>query len=166
MDWPERMGSVAGVELWRMAIDLPEGRLEVHRATLSAAERERAARPARPEVRARFVAARAGLRFVLAGHLGVAPSAVALGEGQRGKPEVAGGPRFSVSHSGGLAVYAVAGARETGVDVERVRPVSHADRIAQQWFCEEERRAWAASAVSMRRLLPSGWRRPARRPGG
>jgi 4'-phosphopantetheinyl transferase len=138
------MGRVGGVDLWRMAIDLPEARLGAHRATLSAAERERAGRLRRPEVQGRFVAARAGLRFVVAGYLGVAPGAVAVAEGPRGKPEVAGGPRFSVSHSAGLAIYAVAGDRETGVDVERLRPVSHADRIAQQWFCEEERRAYLA----------------------
>ena len=160
MDWPERLGRVGGVDLWRMAIDLPEERLAAHRATLSAAERERAGRLRRPEVQGRFVAARAGLRFVVAGYLGVAPAAVAIAEGPRGKPEVAGDLRFSVSHSAGLALYAVVRGRETGVDVERLRPVSHADRIAQQWFCEEERRTYLAGRTAAPELAFFGmWTR-------
>jgi len=83
-----------------------------------------------------------------------------IAEGPRGKPEVAGDLRFSVSHSAGLALYAVVRGRETGVDVERLRPVSHADRIAQQWFCEEERRTYLAGRTAAPELAFFGmWTR-------
>src|SRR5262249_36195276 len=48
--------------------------------------------------------------------------------GEHGKPWVEGGPRFNLSHTGGLALIAVSSTREVGIDVERADRRAHAVR--------------------------------------
>jgi len=66
-------------------------------------------------------AAHSALRQVLAGYLGQPPAAIEIELGGSGKPRLPGGElQFNLSHSGGLALIAVASDRPVGVDVERV----------------------------------------------
>lgn len=67
------------------------------------------------------MAARWALRQVLGRYLGGEPAGIELRFGSRGKPMLAApnSPlRFNLSHSGELALIAIAGEREVGVDVE------------------------------------------------
>jgi 4'-phosphopantetheinyl transferase len=69
---------------------------------------------------------------------------VPLGFGEHGKPLLAGaagGVRFNVAHSGGMALLAVARGREVGVDVEALRPDLPAARLAQRFYPPEDRAA-------------------------
>jgi len=107
------------VDLWRVDLDAPD----VDLSPLSADERARAARFLRDDPRRRWQAGRAALRTVLGGYLGIAPAAVELELGHRGKPALAdpeASLRFNLSHSGELALIALARGREVGVDVERI----------------------------------------------
>jgi 4'-phosphopantetheinyl transferase len=155
------MGSVGPAAVWRLDLDLGETALASAWTVLSAGERERADRMARPESRRRFVAARAGLRWILADHVGTDPRALVLAIGAHGKPSVPGGPLFSLSHSEGLALCAVTGDREVGLDVEWVRPIPEADAILDRWFGEPERRAWRASGGCARGFMRLWTRREA-----
>jgi 4'-phosphopantetheinyl transferase len=61
-----------------------------------------------------------------------------------GKPALVNVPRdrcpsFNLSHSGDLALLAVASGRDVGVDVEQVQPIADADAIAEHYFCARER---------------------------
>jgi len=70
-------------------------------------------------------ASRRALRRVLGHYLEEDPAAIELRLGEHGKPTLADPSatlRFNLSHSGGLALIAVARGREVGVDVERIRP--------------------------------------------
>ena len=98
-------------------------------ALLDASERGRWSRFRRDQDRARYLAAHALARIVLAGHLGVAATELGLssvcrhcGGTDHGKPRLAagGGIEFSLSHSGGRVVLAVARGAAVGVDVERL----------------------------------------------
>ena len=116
---------------------------------LSNIERERASRFAFERDRRRFVIARGQLRQLLGVRLGVAPHAVQLVYGQRGKPALAAalagsGLRFNLSRCGGVAVYAFAYDREIGVDVEEVRVMPDADDIVAQMFSPRESAAYFA----------------------
>jgi len=114
---------VAAVEVWQ--IDLSRGP-RASAASLSAAERARAARLLGAGQAERWMAARSALRELLGERLGVAPAAVELAAGEHGKPEVPGAAlRFNVSHTGEFALIALAG-REVGVDVERLDRTSRA----------------------------------------
>jgi 4'-phosphopantetheinyl transferase len=116
-------------------------------ARLSEDERARAARFVFDRDRIRYTNARTGLRQVLGACLGIAPAAVRLTYGPRGKPQLvsaAGGIRFNLSHSGDRAIVAVALGAEVGVDIERVRDdLDHAG-LAESFFTVRERAEIAA----------------------
>lgn len=70
-------------------------------------------------------AARAGLRLLLGSYLGIDPRAVKILQGAFGRPELAPvhDPHdlcFSLSHTAGLAVFAIGRGRAIGIDVEAV----------------------------------------------
>lgn len=79
---------------------------EVHVLRLPSAEREEAGR---------------AVREIVAAYLEASPDAIRIVTGEHGKPELADGTlRFNLSHSGDLALVAVARERDVGVDVERI----------------------------------------------
>jgi 4'-phosphopantetheinyl transferase len=81
------------------------------------------------------------LRRVLARRLGGSLPELAFRRGERGKPELVGGElAFNLSHSGGLAVIAVAERGEVGVDLEQVRPLRRLDLLEQGALTRDERR--------------------------
>jgi 4'-phosphopantetheinyl transferase len=110
---------------------------------LSPAERRRAEQFRWAEARKRFAAARAGLRAILGRYLGLPAAAIVLADGAHGKPRLSRAEHglhlhFNVAHSGDLALVAVSANCEIGVDVERLRPVSHWEEIAIRYFHEAE----------------------------
>jgi 4'-phosphopantetheinyl transferase len=120
--------------------------------TLSDDERDRAARFRLPHDRRRFCAARALLRRLLGDRLGLPAHAVRLGVGLYGKPFLCGpaprqgldpGLEFNVSHSGPIAVYAVA-EQPVGVDIQRVDPDLEWPALAQSFFAPSEYMAISA----------------------
>jgi 4'-phosphopantetheinyl transferase len=108
---------------------LPRHALE----SLSAEELERAERIIEPVMRDRFRNSRAALRALLSTCTGTVPAELAFGRTGRGKPVLLSGRSidFSISHSRGLAVVAVA-ACPTGVDVEHLRTPLHLERTARR----------------------------------
>jgi hypothetical protein len=79
------------------------------------------------------------LRQVLAVYTGQEPAQIRLQEGRHGKPRLAdpaGRLRFNLSHSGELALVAVSGEFEVGVDVERLRP-KREESFYRDWACHE-----------------------------
>lgn len=130
-------------------LEIVLARLEVHSRALealarllSADELARAARLHARRHRDRFVAARGTLRRLVGERTGEDPRAVAFVYGASGKPALENGAlHFNVSHSEDLALYAFSGA-EVGVDVEAVREVPEADRLAREWFDEDEYRRY------------------------
>lgn len=126
------------VHVWAARLDdLPEADLLVQ---LSVDERERARRFAFERDRRHFTSARGFLRILLGRYLGRDPSTLRFAVGPRGKPFLSGseGPRFNLSHSGGLALLAFAVDRELGIDVERERPMPDAEDIARRYFSQRE----------------------------
>ena len=120
-----------GVSLDGARLELGEGAVHVWRADLDAiggrfggllerGELERAERIVREPTRRRWMAARGALRALLGVHLDEHPTALRFTRGKGGKPvlELHEDFHFSVSHSGGLAVYALSELSPVGVDVE------------------------------------------------
>ncbi len=90
---------------------------------LPAKERDRAVKLLSDKARRRWVASRWALRSVLAHYTEQEPGKVELRFGERGKPMLAdpdASLRFNLSHSGELALVAVAEAREVGVDIQAI----------------------------------------------
>ena len=90
---------------------------------LPSAERDRAAKLRSDAARKRWVASRWALRRVLGRYLEREPAEIELRFGSRGKPALVAPDaplHFNLSHSGGLALIAVAGEREVGIDVQLI----------------------------------------------
>ena len=131
------------IHVWRADLDPPTSHLQLLAKTLSADERNRAERFYFEQHRNRFIAGRGILRTILARYLGIDPSEVQFGYEPRGKPilaETSGDSRlcFNLSHSQGLALYAVGRDRSLGIDLEYIRPISDAEQLAKRFFSAQE----------------------------
>lgn len=72
-----------------------------------------------PGDRKRALVARAALRLLLTRCTGDGePGAIPITTGQHGKPMLAGGPQFNLSHGGDVVLFAFAAVDPVGVDVE------------------------------------------------
>jgi 4'-phosphopantetheinyl transferase len=123
------------VHVWRIDLDatVPEAGI-----ILSPDEQTRAARFVYAHHRRRFVAARVALRRVLADYLAQPPEALAFSYSPQGKPLLPGtGLHFNLSHSGPMALLAVA-RRRVGVDVEQIDPSRALPSIAMRFFSARE----------------------------
>ena len=94
--------------------------------------------------RNRFVATRSALRALLADVTGQDAARVSFRYGAAGRPALEDAPHieFSVSHSGDMALIAIALKEspcfELGIDVEAVRAVADAVAIAERYFTKAE----------------------------
>jgi 4'-phosphopantetheinyl transferase len=72
----------------------------------------------------------------------MAPERLHFVYSHRGKPALVSGPqqplKFNVSHSGELALYAIAWRRELGVDIEQIRTDIEFEQIAKRFFSQNE----------------------------
>ena len=140
------------VHVWRTALDVPESQGRNLWDTLTADECQRAERYIFERDRAHFVVARGLLRVLLGRYLRQEPQSLRFTYGPHGKPALAtntggGALCFNVSHSHGLALYAVTRGRELGVDVESIRPEVVQEKIAEHFFSPHE--------VAVLRALPT-----------
>lgn len=101
-------------------------------------ERARAERLRQPDARRHYVAGRTLLRRVLGTVLRVPPSAIRFAYSPSGKPSISSPANdalcFSLSHAGDMILVALAIGVDVGVDLERVRVVPAAERIARRIF--------------------------------
>jgi 4'-phosphopantetheinyl transferase len=146
----EKLGD--DIHVWHVELDREQKEIAHLESTLSADEKARADRFHFLNDRNRFVVARGILRELLGGYLQKAPAGLEFSCGQHGKPSLAGreastGFSFNVSHSSGLAVYAIARNRNLGIDVEHVWPESAGEDIAERHFSARE-------VSELRRLPP------------
>ncbi len=150
LEGPERPLLREGeAHVWRAGLEPGATTLRRLWEILSTDEQERADRFHFQRDREHFVAARGGLREILGRYTGAAPQSLRFSYDYYGKPSLsvdAGDtpPRFNVSHSGGVALYAVAAGRAVGVDVERVREDFAGLDIAKNFFSPDEVAALSA----------------------
>lgn len=121
------------VHVWRLTLDHP---LEQFLSLLHADEVERANRFHFERDRKHFVIARGFLRVLLGRYLTADPKGLTFSYGAYGKPslEIETPLRFNMSHSHGVALYALTEGRDIGVDVEFVRADFTTDDIARRYF--------------------------------
>lgn len=138
-DWPSDLpGGV--VHLWERRLDATPAEVNACYELLSGAERERAQRFRIERPRIAFVLTRGTLRSLLAHYQGGEPQAVRFRYQDQGKPflEDDNNLFFNVSHTDGLALLAFAKGRRLGVDVEKVKPDTEVEKLAERFFSERE----------------------------
>ena len=130
------------LHVWRAQLDLPPALLQRMASTLSSDETVRAERFLIARAGERSVAARGILRQLLGIYLGLDPAKVEFCYGPEGKPSLStihnSNLHFSVSHSGRMALFAVCGGAELGVDIEEVKSDFKGMQIASHFFSEKE----------------------------
>jgi 4'-phosphopantetheinyl transferase len=131
------------VHIWRAKLDLSANEIVRLETLLSEDEKLRANRFRFPQHRRRFIAARAILREILANYLQINSYALRFEYSDRGKPKLAKSMeasswQFNVSHSQELALYGFTCHKRIGVDVEYLRPMDDAAKIAERFFSAQE----------------------------
>ncbi len=144
------------VHVWCAALNLKASRVHRLEQILSADERTRAERFYFQKDHEHFIVARGLLRAILGRYLDIEPSQVRFSYSSYGKPFLAGEGgdafRFNLSHSNGLALYAISHRRELGIDLEYIRPKLVDERIAERFSPRE---------VAALRELPANTRQEA-----
>lgn len=126
---------------------------------LGADERARAARFRFARDRRRFVVRRARLRQLLGAAVGRAPAALVFAGSSHGKPLLADGPPFSLSHSADMMLLAI-GEGDVGCDIEWIDPALDWPPLAETFFTATERAALAAlPPAAARRAFFACWAR-------
>lgn len=129
------------IHVWKASLDVCDERFDQLRAMLSSDEIERARRYHAELDARRFIVGRGLLRELVGHHASAPPHALSFGYNEYGKPALLGDNSalcLNLSHSGQLAVFAIAKAREVGVDIEEHLPARADMRIAQEFFSPRE----------------------------
>jgi len=142
-DVGERLGTVdlagAVADLWFAWVGDHAGDVErFSRDSLSDDERARLGKYRSREAAERYVVTRSLVRIVLSDRLGIPAPEINVSRTDTGKPVVAEGVHFNVSHSGDLVLLALSDTRAVGVDVERRRTVPRVDSLIQRWLTDDE----------------------------
>ena len=153
------------VHVWRLPRRALARTLDKDGILVSAAEQAQSERIRRVGARAESLAGWAFLREVVSLYLAVPPQELVFDFDPRGKPALVkeqnpGDLRFSLSHSGGTLLVAVARGREVGVDVETIRPDRPHLDLARRFFSSEEAKVLAALPARVRPFaFTSAWTR-------
>ncbi|MCA1959112.1 MAG: 4'-phosphopantetheinyl transferase superfamily protein [Nitrospira sp.] len=129
----------AEIHVWGFVLDLSEEEIVLARSTLSDEERARADRFVSDLHRRWFIAAHAGLRKLLKRYR-PRHADLKIERAAAGKPYLRDTPslRFSLTHSHGRALVAVAWDRDVGVDLEKVRPEVDVLTLARRFLSKHD----------------------------
>ena len=139
------------VHVWRASVDPAESRIGALAETLSVDEWDRAGKFYFEKDRRSFIVTRGTLRALLGRYLHRSPDRLRFCYGPHGKPALtrdSGGDtvRFNLSHSHGMALFAMTRHGDVGIDVELIRPHLAGEEITERFFSPRE--------VSMLRNVP------------
>ncbi len=130
------------VHSWCVALDVPDETFAGLCATLTSDESNRSDRLRFAHDRRRFIVARGALRTLLASYLGAAPGRIRFVYNPFGKPaltpEFGDRIKFNLSHSGDLALIAVASSADLGIDLEYIRARPGDAELARCFFSDSE----------------------------
>lgn len=137
------------IHVYRAALDVASAEQVALAECLSAQERERAAHYHFENDRRKFIVRSGVRRQLLAKYLNTAAAQIAFKVTTFGKPSLdvpfdQSGLHFNSSDSGERAVYALTLQRDLGIDIEVLRPLPDADKLAQRYFSPAELRTLLA----------------------
>ncbi len=144
------------IQVWRAVLNEPAASIDHYLHTLAVDEQRKAERFYFQRDREHFIIAHGVLRALLGRYLNRPPESVSFCYSEHGKPSLAPESgeatiRFNMSHSQGMALYAVARNREVGVDLEFVRRDLEAEQIAERFFSGREIAELHALPAELRR---------------
>lgn len=146
------------VHVWCADLNLPDLELARLGTFLSDDEIARANKFRFVEHQKRFTAARGILRQLLANYLQISPCEVKFDYSDRGKPSLSGCHhnhhlQFNLSHSQNHALYGFTLNDLIGVDVEYIKDMPDAIKIAQRFFSTQEYELIKSTAIKEQERL-------------
>ncbi len=150
------------VHVWSASLDQPSAD---YVALLSADEQAKAQRFHFERDRRRFIVGRGTLRMILGRYVNLPPEKLRFEYHAYGKPALVAELLkqefcFNLSHSEEMVLYAVTRNREVGIDLEYIRPIPDAEKLAEQFFSPAERAELDALPLSKKLVsFFSGWTR-------
>ena len=131
------------VHVWRVRLNQTDGRVQQLQQNLSDDERLRVERFHFDRDRRRFMVSQGMLRLIIGDYIDMEPSRLQFYSGHRGKPylkhSLGNVPlQFNLAHSKEIVLYAFTCSREIGIDVEYVRDMLDAEKIALTTFSSLE----------------------------
>lgn len=150
------------VHLWRADLNQNSDIVRRMWLFLNQEEQERAKRYVFEPDRIQFTLTRGILRQLLGRYLRRSAEEIEFSVAPKGKPTIRGNPelRFSLSHSGGLVLYAFSMNRELGVDLEREKTETSSLDIVNSYFSRKERAEFLALPPNIQNLaFYVGWTR-------
>ena len=131
------------VHVWQASLHVSASYLRTFESMLTADELARAERFYFQKHREHFIAGRGLLRNILSRYLDREPGQLRFRYNSYGKPDLieetgTEGLCFNLSHSHGIALYAVTRNREIGIDIEYFRPDVEAEKLAERFFSPRE----------------------------
>ncbi len=128
--------------VWRAKLDLSTDEISELTKILAEDERIKAFRFRFPQHQQRYIAARGILRKLLGSYLNISGDAIEFDYNSRGKPQISNlnaiNLQFNVSHSQDLALYGITRDRRIGIDLEYLRNMDDAEKIARRFFAPTE----------------------------
>jgi 4'-phosphopantetheinyl transferase len=141
------------VHVWTAPLDVDETEFEKMLERLSPSERKRVHALLEERAVRQYVVSRAMQRHLLASYVGGNPADISFGVVAMGKPTLSHpndiGLTFNTTHSGNLVIIAITANRDVGVDVEKVKPVPRALRVAKRCYSADEYEMLAALPPEM-----------------
>ncbi len=130
------------VDVWTAPLNVDEHRMEDLLQRLSPSEQKRVGALLEEKAVRQYIVSRAMQRQLLSSYVGGSPSDIQFGIVAMGKPTLSRpndiGLQFNTTHSGRLVVIAVTKDRDVGVDVEQVRPIPRALKVAKRCYSPTE----------------------------
>lgn len=133
------------VHLWCVNLTRPSAPISDLLSLLGADEQARAEKFHFEQDRDFYIVGRAILRTLISHYEQISAPSVAFIYGEQGKPELQNSDlQFNVSHAYGVALLGFCRGRQMGVDVELIRPLPNANRVAKRSFSQQEYEVWTA----------------------
>ena len=131
------------VHVWRAMLDLPPSRVQALEQTLAPDEGTRAQKYLFQKDRRHFIVARGLLRAILARYLARDAAALRFTYNAYGKPglvveAVDASLSFNMTHSQGMALYAITRSWAVGIDLEWIKEDIESEQIAGRFFSPYE----------------------------
>lgn len=130
------------VHVWTAPLNVDEHEMDYMLTRLSPSEQKRVGALLEERAVRQYVISRAMQRQLLAQYVGGHPSQISFGVVAMGKPTLSRpndiGLTFNTTHSGNLVIIAVTANRDVGVDVEQVRAVPRALKVAKRCYSAAE----------------------------
>jgi len=147
--------SASEVHVWKISLEQSPELIRAYDGILSSDERSRAEGASLEKERECFSLCRGFLRMLLGRYGGIAPEAIRFQKGKQGKlildPSFPDADiEFTLSHSGRVALFALARGRRLGVDVEKIRATARLEEIARNCFSPAETEAIRGLPEDMR----------------